>query len=242
MENPALTVLITRPESESIALEQEVVALGYGVMIEPLLAIQPVDHPDPELENVQVLVLTSANAIPALPERAKKFPIYTVGEATAAAAKAAGCTQVCASKGNVRDLSKLIVENCRSEDGTILHLTGEVIREGLAETLIDHGFHYRRLVTYNAVARTQFSRQVVDAWRQRSIGAVLLFSPRTSEVLVDLLRAHNLERNVDSATAVCLSQETATPCNDLVWRSIRIAARPNRQALLEQLVGSIAVC
>lgn len=235
-------MLITRPEVDALTLKDEITALGYSVMIEPLLSIQQLGKQELKLDDVQLLVLTSAHAVPALTDEAKTYPIYTVGEATAAAAIASGCKQVYASEGNVQNLSRLIVEKCRSQDGVILHLSGEVIREGLARTLTDHGFRYRRDVTYKAVAKTRFSQEVIDAWRQRLLDAVLLFSPRTAEILVRLLREHQLERHVDSTAAICLSNETATPCKDLDWRSISIAARPNRQALLGALVGSITVC
>ena len=235
-------MLITRPEADALKLRDEISALGYSAMIEPLLSIEQLDQHELKLDEVQLLILTSAHAVPALTEEAKTYPIYAVGEATAAAARAAGCQNVHASEGNVQNLSRLIVEKCRSQDGVILHLSGEVIREGLAQTLTDHGFRYRRDVAYRAVARTRFSQEVVEAWRHSLINAVLLFSPRTAEILVRLLREHQLERHVDSAAAICLSDETATPCEDLDWRSISIAARPNRKALVGALVSSTTVC
>ncbi len=194
------------------------------------------------MDDVQLLVLTSAHAVPALTDQAKTYPIYAVGEATGAAARAAGCRKVFVAEGNVRTLSTLIVENCRSRDGTILHLSGEIIREGLAETLNERGFHYRRYIVYEAVPRTAFSDDVIDAWQRRSIDAVLLFSPRTAGICVHLLTRHGLEHRVDSTAAICLSEEAATPCKDLAWGAIHVAPRPTRQALLEALVGSTTVC
>lgn len=216
--------------------------MGYPVMVEPLLTIERIDQPEPIPDDVQLIVLTSAHAIPALTDQAKTYPIYAVGEATAIAARAAGCQQIHLSEGNVQNLSQLIVENCRSRDGSILHLSGEVIREGLAETLNEYDFHYRRQVTYRAVAATRFSDEAIDAWKRRMIAAVLLFSPRTAEVLVRLLRRHGLESHVDSTAAICLSEATATPCRGLVWKTICPAARPNRQALFRALVGSTTIC
>ena len=237
-----LNVLITRPEADSLALKTEVEALGYKAMVEPLLSIKLISQQEPALEDVQLLVLTSANAVPALSDRAKTYPIYAVGEATAVAARAAGCRNVVAAEGNVRSLSRLIVENCRSQDGTILHLSGEIIREGLAETLHERGFHYRREIAYEAVPRTAFSDDLIDAWQHRSIEAVLVFSQRTAGILMLLLTKHGLERHVDSAAAICLSEEAAAPCKDLVWGSVHVAPRPTRQALLDALVGSTTVC
>ncbi len=211
-------------------------------MIEPLLTIEQIDQAWSVPDNVQLIVLTSAHAVPALNDEAKAYPIYAVGDATAAAARAAGCGQVYIAEGNVENLSRLIVENCRSQDGTILHLSGEVIREGLAEYLDKHGFRYQQQVAYSAVARSSFSDDVIDAWQRRMITAVLLFSPRTAEVLARLITRHGLASYVDSTAAICLSKEAATPLQGLAWKSVRSAARPNRQALLRSLVGSITIC
>lgn len=235
-------MLLTRPEADSNTLKAEIEALGYDVMVEPLLSIEPIDQPELRLGGVQLLVLTSAHAVSALTDQAKTYPICAVGEATAAAARAAGCRNVQVAQGNVQNLSRLIVENCRSQDGSILHLSGEVIREGLAETLDQHGFDYRRHLAYRALAKKGFSDDVIDAWQRRLITAVLLFSPRTSEVLVHLLRLHRLESYVDSAVVICVSEEAATPCRDFAWRAIVPATRPNKQALLKALVGSITIC
>jgi uroporphyrinogen-III synthase len=237
-----LTVLITRPRQDSLLLKAEVEALGYAVMIEPLLAIAPIDQPALDLDDAQLLVLTSAHAVPALGERARTYPIYAVGEATAAAARAAGCARVHAAEGNVDNLARLIVENCRSSDGSVLHLSGEVIRGGLAEILNEHGFHYRRHLAYRAIPASRLSAATIDAWQRRVIRAVLLFSPRSAEILVALLRRHRLERHVDSTAAICLSENTAMPCKGLAWKDIRPAARPDRAALLRALVGSTAIC
>ncbi|MGI9451688.1 MAG: uroporphyrinogen-III synthase [Geminicoccaceae bacterium] len=235
-------MLITRPEADSLRLKPEIEALGFSVMIEPLLTIEAVDQAWTMPDDVQLIALTSANAVQALTDEARTYPIYAVGESTAAAARAVGCRQVHTAKGNVENLTRLIVESCRYQDGCILHLSGEVIREGLAERLDEHGFRYRRRIGYRAIASEKLSDDVIGAWQRRMISAVLLFSPRTAEILVHLLSRHGLQSCVDSAAAICLSDEAAAPCKGLSWKSIRSAARPNRQALITALVGSTTIC
>lgn len=242
LETLSLTVLLTRPEADSKRLEAKLEALGYAVLIEPLLVIEPVPHATLELDGIQALILTSAHAVSALTDQAKAYPIYVVGEATASAARAAGCRQVHVAGGDAEKLSQLIIENCRSRDGAVLHLSGEIIREGMAATLKQHGFDYRREPVYRAKARTSFSNHVIGAWRCRSIAAVMLFSPRTSAILVDLLERHGLGGHVDKTTAICLSEAAAAPCRDIAWKDILQANQPTSQALIGALVGSITIC
>lgn len=239
---PSLYVLITRPEDKALPLGRELEARGYTPLVEPLLTIEHKGPMKALSDDVQALALTSAHAVPALGEKAKRLRIYTVGEATAAAARAAGCSQVIAGDGDAAALAALIGANCRSEDGAILHVSGEIVREDLQVILSGQGFEIRREVVYRALPSTEFSQNLCEAWRRREIAAVLLFSPRTAEILVRLLVDHELTSYVDTTLAICVSDATATPCRALVWREICLAARPNREALLKALEGSIGIC
>lgn len=235
-------VLITRPEAAAFSLKQELEAKGYATIVEPLLTIEPLQPMSALPKLVQALALTSAHAVPALSEEAKRLPIFTVGKATAGAARAAGCSQVIAGNGDAADLAAVIIERCRPKDGAILHISGEIVREDLQKKLTERGFEVHREAVYRAVTRPRFSDNLLRAWQRREVTAVLLFSPRTAENLVRLLIDAGLSRSVDRTTAICVSDATATPCRTLDWRAIVLAAQPNRDALLRALEGSIRIC
>ena len=59
-------VLITRPRDQALELADRLAARGDTALIEPLLTIERIAGVVPQLEGVQALVLTSANAAPAL--------------------------------------------------------------------------------------------------------------------------------------------------------------------------------
>lgn len=236
------TVLVTRPTEAAEPLRQALSAKGYGVLIEPLLVIQPIGRVETVSEGVQAIALTSANAVPALGAAARRLPIYTVGTATARAAEAAGCDRILSSDDDARALAGLIAKNCRPECGAILHLSGEVVRDELRRDLAAAGFALRRQIVYRAEASRRLSEATESAWRRRAIGAVLLYSPRTAGILVRLLIDYDLAPQVDSAMAICLSENTAAPCRDLAWKEIRVATHPNQAALIRALEGSIGIC
>lgn len=223
-------------------MKRELEAKGYLPLVEPLLAIEPLGRMSASLAGIQAIALTSAHAVPALGDDAKRLPVFTVGKATAEAARAAGCSRLISGDGDAAALAALIARTCRAEDGAILHVGGEVVREELERDLAGQGFEVRRDVVYRASPATAFSDDLVRAWRRREIAAVLLFSPRTAEILVRLLVEAGLMHHVDSVAAICVSEATATPCRTLVWRDICLAARPNREALLKALEGSIGIC
>lgn len=235
-------VLITRPKAAALPLKQALEARGYATIVEPLLTIEQLRPMSALPKQVQALALTSAHAVPGLSEDAKRLPIFTVGEATAKAARAAGCLQVIAGDGDASALAVLIGKRCAPKDGAILHVSGEIVRDELQQGLSDLGFDVHRDVVYRASASNGFSKNLLDAWRSREVTAVLLFSPRTAGILARLLIDKGLSRYVDRTTAICVSEATATPCRTLDWKAIVLAAQPNRDALIRALEGSIRIC
>lgn len=196
----------------------------------------------PELAGVQALVMTSANAAPALGAPARQLPLYAVGDATARAARGAGCSEVISAEGAGADLARLVAQRCRPDAGAILHLCGEDVRPGLAEELAAAGFELRTQVVYRAIAARALSLAAVEALAGRRVGAVLLFSPRTARIFVELVARHGLQDHLAATAAVCLSAAVAQPCRDLIWRGIYLAARPERGALLEALEAARRRC
>src|SRR5690606_28894248 len=92
-------VLITRPRERALELARELERRGDTALIEPLLAIEPVRGPAPDLAGVQAIVLTSINAVPALDVPAKALPVFAVGDVTTEAAREAGCAAVVSARG-----------------------------------------------------------------------------------------------------------------------------------------------
>jgi uroporphyrinogen-III synthase len=223
-------------------LAHQLAARGDTALVEPLLSIERVPGITPPLEGVQALVMTSANAVPALSAPAKRLPLFAVGDATARAARQAGSSEVVSAAGSGADLARLIAQRCRPARGAILHLSGEEIRPGLAEDLAAAGFALRRQVVYRAVAARALSPAAVDALAGRQVEAVLLFSPRTARTFVELVASHGLRDHLATTAAICLSAAVAQPCRELVWRAIYLAAGPDLGALLEALEAARRRC
>jgi uroporphyrinogen-III synthase len=221
---------------------QRLAARGDTALIEPLLTIERVPGVTPQLEGIQALVMTSANAAPALTAPARRLPVFAVGDATATAARRAGCSAVISAAGSGADLARLIAQRCRPERGAILHLSGAEVRPGMAEGLSAAGFALRRQVVYRAVAARALSPAAIEALAGWQVEAVLLFSPRTARTFVELVALHGLRDHLSSTAAICLSAAVAQPCRELIWRAIYLAAGPDLEALLEALEAARRRC
>jgi len=230
-------VLITRPRAAALELAQALEARGHEVLIEPLLTIEAIENVVPDQAGVQALVVTSRHAVPALAATDPRLPVFAVGAATATAARRAGRSDVRAAGGDAGRLARLIARQCRPEAGPLLHLSGTEVRPELAAGLAAAGFELRRQAVYRARAAERLSPSVVEALRRRSVGAVLLFSPRSAAILVELLATHILTGCLEQTEAICLSAAVAAPCRHLEWKGLRIADRPEVALMVGQLDG-----
>ena len=91
-----MRVMITRPREDAEALAGRLAEDGIESLIEPLLEIIPRADEPLDLDNVQALMLTSANGARALGRATDRrdLALFAVGPATAAAARSAGFATV----------------------------------------------------------------------------------------------------------------------------------------------------
>ena len=232
-----MLVLITRPRPAALELARTLEARGHEPLIEPLLEIEALAGVVPDAAGVQAIVVTSGHAVAALAAIDPRLPVFAVGAATAAAARRAGRSDVRAGGGDARRLARLIARQCRPGAGPLLHLSGTEVRPELAEDLAAAGFTLRRRAVYRARAAERLSAPVVEALRRRRVGAVLLFSPRSAAILVELLARHILTGCLEQTEAICLSAAVAARCRHLKWKDLRIADRPEVALMVGQLDG-----
>jgi uroporphyrinogen-III synthase len=237
---PGPQALVTRPYEDATALAEALTARGITPVIEPLLAIRPEPRGPGALAgalgNVQAVVFTSANGVRAFAEASlmRDLPSLTVGDATAAAARAAGFLKVASAGGDVADLARLVTAQLDPAAGPIVHPSASTVAGNLAGRLRAAGFTVRRIVLYHTDPATSLSPAVGEAWRAGAIDMAFFFSPRTAATFVKLA-ADQAGTGAAAAAAYALSPAVARALKPLPWRTIRTAAVPTQAALLALL-------
>ncbi|KAB2850579.1 MAG: hypothetical protein F9K44_04415, partial [Hyphomicrobiaceae bacterium] len=94
------------------------------------------------------------------------------------------------------------------------------------------GVDLRRVVLYRMVAAERFSTATLNLLRMNEIDGVLLMSPRSAEIYLELIKGAELTPVVASIWHFCLSKAVAGPLTQEGFERIRLAARPNAQELL----------
>ena len=234
-----MRILITRPGEDGAALAEVLKTSGIETVVEPLLAIKHINGPMIDVHNVQALLLTSANGVRALARRTDRrdIPVYAVGDSTATTARKEGFAQVHSAAGNVEALVGLVKELLNPTDGPLLHIAGSEVAGDLIGLLETAGFNCVREVLYEAIPERTLKSSTIAALKDRQIDAVALYSPRSAENFVGLIRKARLVRSCHKITAVCLSQAVAAKINEIQWLNVLIAAEPNQDALLKLVIG-----
>ncbi|MEI6985595.1 MAG: uroporphyrinogen-III synthase [Rhodospirillaceae bacterium] len=233
-------ILVTRPWEDAEPLAARLGSMGHKVIIEPLLEIVYFDDSLPSLDGIKALLFTSANGVRAF-ERVstnRTLSVFAVGAATAAAASSAGFARVSDAGGDVEALAGLVTAECVPADGPLLHIAASERAGDLSARLTATGFTLLRQVLYRAQPAAALSEATRDALTCGYIDAVVLFSPRTAQTLVGLLADDGLSDVCCGIVVVCLSTAVADAASrspdgaPLRWRAVRVAARPELEALL----------
>jgi uroporphyrinogen-III synthase len=219
-------VLVTRPEPGASATAKRLVAMGHEPVLAPCLEITPLPVHLPE--HPAALIITSGQAIGALPARLFDLPVFCVGDATAGRLRAAGFGRVESASGDAGDLLKLVT--ARGVPGTHVMAVGE--RHGLAlcRQLRAAGVHVLRRKVYAAKPLRVLPAAAAAMLARREIKAALFYSAETARSFLKLAPVHT-----ETMLACALSPAVAQVLHGLPWAQIRVALAPSEADLMALL-------
>lgn len=226
-------ILVTRPEPGASETAARLAALGRRALLAPMLTIVP--RPLTDAAPPQAVLVTSGNALGALPEGLHGVKLLAVGDATAARARAAGFADVRSAGRDAEALALLAAQVCRPGYGPLLLASGAGQGMALAAALRARGFHVRRRVAYAAAPVPSLPEAAAAALREGAVRAALFFSAETARVFVTRLRQALPAESVGNIVALALSPSVGRALFPLPWRAIRVASHPNQDELLTLL-------
>jgi uroporphyrinogen-III synthase len=229
--------LVTRPRPEADGLAAALAARGVESIVAPLIEIRYRDGVALDLADVQAVLCTSANGVRALAwaSRERRLPLFAVGEATAACARAEGFAAVASAGGDVDALARLAAARLQPQDGRLLHAGGSEVAGDLVGALRRHGFDADRAILYEARPAAALSPQTLRALRNGELDFALFFSPRTAATFARLASAADVAGCCAAIAALSISAAADAEIGPLPWRERRVARHPTQAAMLETL-------
>jgi uroporphyrinogen-III synthase len=184
---------------------------------------------------LQAVLVTSGNAVAALPSSLNGVPLLAVGDATAAKARQAGFATIHSAGADAAALTMLARQLCHPEAGPLLLASGAGQGGTLAAALRAAGFRVLRRIAYAARPANALPTPAREAIAEGTIRAALFFSPATARVFVHSFLAALPPESLRDVEALAISRSTEAALSPLPWRRIRVASHPNQDELVALL-------
>lgn len=236
-----MRVWVTRAEPEARRTAQALTALGHAPLVSPLLSVRPLPAGAAlaqGLEGAGALAFTSANGVRAFaalrPLSERHLPAFTVGGATARAAREAGFVQVASAEGDSGALARAIAEQAAAFQGAVLYPGPRDPAADLIGALGQRGVRARAVAVYETLAQPP-SPELLAALDSQPIGvdAALIHSGRAAQALAALL--DDRPALARALAILAISRAAAEPLARFRFARRAIAAAPNETALLARL-------
>ncbi|MCJ2188987.1 uroporphyrinogen-III synthase [Novosphingobium beihaiensis] len=217
----ALPVLVLRPEPGAAVTVEQARAMGLDAHAFPLFAVRPLPWQPVPREDVDALLLGSANALRhgggAL-ALYRELPAYAVGEKTAEAAREAGLNVIATGKGGLQPL----LDQLRPGHRRLLRLAG---RERV-DLAIPAGI---AMITREVYASEALPMPPCLATRLAAPALVLLHSGEAAAYFAQLCRTAAIDHGKVRIAAI--GPRVAARAGS-GWAALRNADRPSDAALL----------
>lgn len=213
-------ILAVRPEPGCSATVEAGRALGLAIGGHPLFEIRPLAWQAPPPEAIDALLLGSANAVrrgSAALAGLRGKPVHAVGEATAAAAEAAGFTVAATGRGELQGLLDTLAAPLR-----LLRVTGA---EHVA-LVAPPGISIDTRIAYESVPLA-LPEKLADRLRHGAL--TLLHSAAAARHFAAECDRHSVPRGAVSLAALGPRIAAAAGAG---WREVRSAAEPREATLL----------
>lgn len=239
LDSPAGTardaILITRPEPGASETARRVQALGLTPVLCPMLVVRQVPASLPPALHIGAVLVTSGNAVPALPEAYRSVPLFAVGNATAERARLAGFAQVTSADGDAKDLAQQVRQLVDPAAGPLLLAAGRHNGKPLASELRHAGYRVSRRVVYAADKVAALAPEASAALLEGRVRAALFFSAETARRFVALAHMPPIMATLCEVEAVAIGQAAGMALEGLPWRRVHVAARPNQDEMFALL-------
>ena len=215
-------LLVLRPQPGADATAARIRAMGLMPVVAPIMTAAPLSWQPPAPDAFDGLMLTSAQAVRLGGDAVSHYrnlPVYAVGSATAAAARAAGFGTII--EGETDGVALLLLAE-RDGRRSLLHLAGED-HMGLSHPAIS----IERRFVYRVDVADSIPAAGVAALLDGAIA--LLHSPRAARIFAALLGGSGVPR--EAVRLACLSAAVAAAAGP-GWGAVAHAPLPNDTALL----------
>lgn len=231
-----MKVLLTRPARDSTRMAEFLTAAGAECLIWPLTEIVALADEIEIAGDTEALIFTSPNGLRifATISPRRDFPVLTVGDGTAAAARKAGFQDVTSAEGDAGDLIRLVK---RTAWRRLLHLRGREVARDLAGALSGEGRQVSEAIIYAAEPTGLPPEEVAQALLGGEVSLVTVWSPRHAAILGEWLATK--QPDLDRTDLLGISENAVQPLRRAGFRRIATVSHPDAAAMLRWIYDAL---
>lgn len=228
-------MLVLRPDPDGMQSAEHLRALDIDATLLPLFRRTLLETSLPEPNGFAALALTSANALRALAERGviERFcniKTFTVGDKTAAEARALGFSDVSSAGGTLANLVEHMAHH--KLEGPVFYPAGKHLSGDLARSLAPYGVMVVTARLYDMVAIEALPDAVIAALEAGEIAAALFYSRRAAETFASLTRDRLSRATRTQLGMLCLSEGVAGPLVKARFVQVNLADYPSEDTMM----------
>lgn len=248
-------VWVTRPRPQADEHASAIAAAGFRPLISPVMTIRVLPAPDTlpvSPSGTAGLIFTSVNGLQHFPRNwlseFRDHPVFVSGTTTQKFARDMGFHNVlCSPDQGSRGLLRLIRDtfpfSADAVPSGLFYIAG-TSRTPLLEQELSADFHLTVSELYAAEFETHLSESVRQAFENRQVAAVTLFSSRSASHAAKLLQTQfrgDATPIFDELLAVCISQSVAERARNSGFTKIAIATAESAESIVNKLVEQLKI-
>jgi uroporphyrinogen-III synthase len=236
-----MRLLVTRPQPDCKQTADFLRAAGHVADELPLLVMQTQLPERFDLKEVTAIAFTSGRGVAVIAEHRqfsdlKQLPVFTVGSATAKVCEEVGFQSIKFADDGVASLGQVILDSREGfESGCVLYPAAQD-RAGDLEGILKAGnVRCRPVIIYRMDRLGVLPDEITRVLGAKAYDGVLIFSKRTAETLVQLIKNNGLEHIFSDLSVYAISRQAAEPLSR--YMKVRVAASPCQSALLDLVLA-----
>lgn len=235
------TYLVPRPARAAAATIEKLRALGHHGIASAAIEIVETNDPFPVSDKrFKAIAVTSTAAIDVVQSRPefsalKHLPVFTVGDASARAAKTAGFATITNADGDAAALAKLLSEKGAAKVSPLLYCAAQLRAFDLQAALQAANIKTTLWEIYEHKSVNQLTNEAETALNDGKMDGVLITSPNIAKRVSAMLLASRSPKQLEDIRFFAISKNAASALDHRFQRNCTIAKHPNEDALLDLL-------
>ena len=220
-----MNILITRPLIDAEDLMGKFFSLGHKIIYIPTLKILPIKAEIIDVNQYDVFIFTSANAIRNLKvtKHDKNKLCFCVGSITEKIARMAGYNNTISAGGTVNALKNLIISsNQINEKSKIAYFCGDNISYELDLELKREGIKTNKIINYTSEKIIDLNEDSKKIIINHPPNIIFVYSARSAASFVEIVKKYSLYPLMTGSKVMCISKKVADIFTINNWKRVKI--------------------